>query len=81
MNTPDVGDHAKLVKKKRKRNRKWHLRLSRDIVIFATGIVGILHEIFLSNSDRPYLLVLFGAMIGLPAFLHIDERGKGADDK
>jgi hypothetical protein len=50
-------------------------------VIFGTGIIGIIHEIFFSTSDRPTLLILFAAMIGLPAFLRIDERGKGDDEK
>jgi hypothetical protein len=80
VNTPGVGDHAQ-IKKKEKRGAKWHLRLSRDVVIFGTGIVGIVHEIFFSTSDRPTLLILFAAMIGLPAFLRIDERGKGDDEK
>jgi hypothetical protein len=79
VNTPGVGDHAQT--KKRKRIRKWHIRLSRDVVIFVIGIVGILHEIFLSVTDRPYLIILFGAMIGLPAFLRIDERGRVDDEE
>lgn len=78
MNTPGIGDHAK---ERARKVRKWHLRLSRDVVIFGIGIVGIVHEIFWSNSDRPTLLILFAAMIGLPAFLRIDERGKGDDEK
>lgn len=77
MNTPGVGDHA-VVKKGRHR---WQVRLSRDAVIFITGIVGIVHEIFFSEADRPYLVVLFAAMIGLPAFLRIDERGKVDDEE
>jgi predicted membrane channel-forming protein YqfA (hemolysin III family) len=50
-------------------------------VIFGIGIIGILHEIFWSTSDRPTLIILFAAMIGLPAFLRIDERGRGDDDR
>jgi predicted membrane channel-forming protein YqfA (hemolysin III family) len=78
VNTPGVGDHAR---KRVGKLRRWHLRLSRDVVIFGIGIIGILHEIFWSTSDRPTLIILFAAMIGLPAFLRIDERGRGDDDK
>jgi hypothetical protein len=42
--------------------------------LFVTGLLGILHETFISGVDRPGLLVLFGAMVGLPAFLRNDER-------
>jgi hypothetical protein len=77
VNTPNVGDHIK----PKKRTRKWRLRLSRDGAIFVVGILGIVHEIFLSAVDRPYLILLFGTMIGLPAFLRIDEHGKGGDEE
>ena len=79
MNTPGIGDHIKPIK--RKRAHRWRLRLTRDGAIFVTGIVGIIHEVFFTVTDRPYLIFLFGAMIGLPAFLHIDERGKGDDEE
>jgi hypothetical protein len=78
VNTPGVGDH---VKKRDGKVKRWHLKLSRDVVIFGIGIIGIVHEIFWSSSDRPTILILFAAMIGLPAFLRIDERGKGDDEK
>jgi hypothetical protein len=45
----------------------------RDISLFVGGLLGILHETVLTSSERPSLLVLFGAMIGLPAFLRADE--------
>jgi hypothetical protein len=38
------------------------------------GLVGIAHETFFTHEDRPTLLILFAAMIGLPAFLRLDER-------
>lgn len=48
-------------------------QVSRDTIIFLFGIAGIVYETIVSNGDRPTLLILFGAMIGLPAFLHGDE--------
>lgn len=52
--------------------RKW--RLSRDSVLFVAGLLGILHETVVSAVERPYLLILFATMSGLPAFLRLDER-------
>jgi len=49
--------------------------ITRDSVLFVVGILGIAHETLLSNGvERPYLLLLFGAMCGLPLFLRADER-------
>lgn len=58
------------------RRRRWKLRLSRDAALFLAGLGGIAHETLVSKIDRPGLLVLFGAMVGLPAFLRGDERDK-----
>lgn len=41
----------------------------RDIVLFVVGLGGVLHETVLTASERPTLLILFAAMMGLPAFL------------
>ena len=49
-------------------------RLSRDVVLFAAGLVGVLHETFVSNGERPSLLILYGAMMGLPIYLR--KNGK-----
>lgn len=45
----------------------------RDVVLFVFGLTGIAYETVVENVDRPTLLVLFGACLGLPAFLHRDE--------
>lgn len=44
-------------------------RLIRDVILFAGGLIGVVHETFWTNFDRPALLVLYAAMMGLPAFL------------
>lgn len=62
--------------------QKW--RLSRDTVLFLTGLAGIGFETLVEQGDRPTLLILFGAMVGLPAFLRSDEAKappKKEDDK
>lgn len=56
---------------------KWRrptLRVSRDGILFVAGLVGVLYETVGTKVDRPSLLFLFGAMIGLPAFLRTDEK-------
>jgi len=45
----------------------------RDILLFFCGLAGVVHETLLTNAERPALLVLFAAMMGLPAFLRADK--------
>jgi hypothetical protein len=49
-------------------------RIFQNVVVPIIGVVGILHETFISHIDRPGLLVLYGAMIGLPAFVAQDQK-------
>lgn len=46
----------------------------RDILLFFGGLSGLLHETLLQKGERPDLLVIFTAMMGLPAFLEGDRR-------
>ena len=48
-------------------------RITRDGILFVFGLAGIVYETVINNGDNPTLLILFGAMCGLPAFLHADE--------
>lgn len=41
----------------------------RDTVLFVIGLLGVAHETLLAHAERPTLLLLFAAMIGLPAFI------------
>jgi hypothetical protein len=61
--------------------KRWKLKLTRDAIIFYTGWVGILYETLIADSDRNSLLILFGAMIGLPTALRLDEWRKDKDEK
>lgn len=54
--------------------RKAPTWLTRDLVLFVFGLAGIVYETVVDQSDRPTLLILFGAMVGLPAFLRVDEH-------
>lgn len=48
-------------------------KLFRDILLFLGGLAGVGFEALAKSSPDPSLLVLFGAMLGLPAFFQRDE--------
>ena len=53
---------------------KWR-GITRDVVLFVAGLLGILHELLIHvGPERPYLLAVLAAMMGLPLFLRADER-------
>jgi hypothetical protein len=52
---------------------KW--RQVRDVILFFGGLAGAAYETLGTQADRPTLLLLFAAMMGLPAFLRADEKG------
>ena len=45
-------------------------------VLFLGGLVGVAYVTLIDTTDRPTLLILFAAMMGLPLFLETDERIK-----
>ena len=52
------------------------------MTLFLAGLAGVLHETVLTSADRPDLLILFAAMMGLPAFLATDyRRNRNGDDE
>lgn len=53
------------------------LRITRGTVLFTGGLLGVAHETLARSADRPTLLLLFAAMMGLPAFISQDERKGG----
>ena len=61
--------------------RSKSFRLSRDGILFFVGLAGIVYETLVNNGDKPTLLVLFGAMVGLPAFLRTDESKQKVIEK
>ena len=49
----------------------------RSAMLFFGGLLGVVHETALQETERPTLLILFAAMMGLPAFLNSkDQNGK-----
>ncbi len=61
-------------RKARPTRQRQGFRLSRDSLLFLAGLAGVAHETLIANVERPTLLLLFAAMIGLPAFLRHDEK-------
>lgn len=60
--------------------RRWFARLSRDTLLFTAGLVGFAHEVvFGTVSERPTLLLICAAMMGLPVFLRADEKRQDED--
>jgi len=53
------------------------LHIARDTVLFVVGLLGLAHETLVNDADRPTLLLLFAAMIGLPAFIGKDAKDAG----
>jgi hypothetical protein len=43
------------------------------VVLFVAGLLGIGYETVIDKAEKPTLIVLFAAMIGLPAFLRKDD--------
>lgn len=46
----------------------------RSAVLFIGGLAGVAYVTLVDNTDRPTLLIMFGAMLGLPLFLRSDEK-------
>jgi hypothetical protein len=47
---------------------------TRDGVLFLAGLFGVMWETLYEDVDRPVLLAVFAAMMGLPVFLNFDEK-------
>ena len=48
----------------------------RDALLFFGGLLGVAYETLGASAERPTLLLLFAAMMGLPAFLKSGEAPK-----
>lgn len=57
------------------------VKFTRNAVLFVAGLIGVAHQTFVENVDRPVLLALFGAMMGLPLFLGSDEKREKEEPK
>lgn len=50
------------------------IRITRDLVLFAVGVAGIVWSTVIEEVDRPYLLAIFAACVGLPTYLATARR-------
>lgn len=47
---------------------------NRSTLMFVLGATGFLHELIVGGAERPFLLALSGALMGLPFVLAADSR-------
>lgn len=52
----------------------------RSRILFTVGLIGFAYEVIWDRFDRPSVLLLIAAMVGLPAFFR-DPPGGGDDGK
>lgn len=45
----------------------------REAILFIAGLIGFVHEVFISDSDRKGLIVAFLSMMGVPFARRIDR--------
>jgi len=57
----------------KRNNPDWWSTKTRDFVLFVGGFLGVIYETVVEQVDRPALLAVFGAMLGLPVFLSRDQ--------
>jgi hypothetical protein len=62
-------------------NNRWDEMLARPTFVqvrtaalFMGGLLGVAYVTLTSQADRPTLLILFAAMMGLPLFLRADDK-------
>jgi len=53
----------------------------RDILMFCIGTAGIGYEAIVQSSERLNLLILYGALLGLPYIFKSDEKKNGGEQK
>jgi hypothetical protein len=63
----------------RKQHPSW--RELRDGILFFAGLLGVAHQTLYAKQPNVELLVVFGSMMGLPAFLRKDEKKHEEDEK
>lgn len=56
--------------------RKKRTRFTRDGLFLILGAGGFLHELLITQGERPSLLLACFALMGVPLFLRGDEKDK-----
>ncbi len=67
-------EEEKPVQKKKAEGLDYKWKIARDVLLFFGGMIGVANEAFFQATTDPTLLILFGAMMGLPAFLRKDDE-------
>lgn len=60
------------------------IKVVRDLAIFVLGSYGFIHELTRSGSERPQILIMSAAMMGLPLIIRGDEKrqeGRSSETK
>lgn len=76
MNDPRVAEPAQPARPRRRRRSGL---LSRDRILFTSGLLLTMNEALLRTGERPTLLFLFAGMMGLPVVLRADDKRKQQD--
>jgi hypothetical protein len=54
--------------------RRRSFRISRDLVLFCVGLLIVVHETLFTEIDRPSLLIVGAALLGLPFYLRANGK-------
>lgn len=54
--------------------------ITRDAVLFCGGLGLLVYEVVFRSTERPALLVVLCGMMGLPAFLRLDEKRRNGKE-
>ena len=49
---------------------------ARALLLFLAALAGVAHETLIAQAERPYLLALFAAMLGMPVIEAFKSREK-----
>ena len=53
---------------------QFFVKVIRDLGIFILGAYGFIHELQRSGAERPQILIMSAAMMGLPLIIRGDEK-------
>lgn len=57
---------------------QFFVKIVRDMALFVLGAIGFVHELISTGSERPQILILTAAMMGLPVIIRGDEKRQEA---
>jgi len=63
----------------RRRGIPWEKLLTRDTIWLVVGVAIVVNEVFFRETERPFVLALAGALMGLPLVLNADRWRNDGD--